>query len=49
MPLYKDRKCERCGRWDLTKLTSDKYICKECKRKEKESKPEAIYKANMGR
>lgn len=46
MPLYKDRKCLRCGKWDFTKMTTDEYTCKECKRKEKESELEAIFKAS---
>ena len=45
MPLFVHEKCERCGGWDWFMLTKDgRYICKCCKRKEKELKIEALSK-----
>jgi len=47
MPLYVNRKCNRCGQWDFFILNSrgGRYICKECQQKQKELEVEALNKA----
>ena len=46
MPLFVHEKCERCRRWDWFLLVKGgKYICNECKEKEKELELEALRKA----